>query len=86
MLDYVKRKWRAFGALGRAKTIRRLSVDEVEQRLAEPGFFVFDANWRSLWRKGHVPGARHVAYDAFGPEELPADKQATLLFYCHNAL
>ena len=63
-----------------------MSAAEVARRLDEPDFHVFDANWHMLWQKDHVPGARHVAYDSFDEGDLPVDKSATLLFYCHNAL
>lgn len=86
MIGYLQRKWRALGSLRRGRGLGQLSLDEVERRLGEPGFHVLDANWRALWRRGHLPGARHVEYDAFTSDDLPADRGATLVFYCHNAL
>lgn len=67
--------------LGR-RAFPELSVDEVAARLGQPGFFVYDANHAETYVQGHVPGARLVAYDDLPPGVLPADKKATLVFYC----
>ncbi|HUJ62519.1 MAG TPA: rhodanese-like domain-containing protein [Kofleriaceae bacterium] len=62
--------------------IPELSVAEVAARLGRPGFHVFDNNGRARWQRSHVPGAKHLnAYD-YAAGELPADKAATLVFYC----
>jgi rhodanese-related sulfurtransferase len=62
--------------------IRELTTSEVAARLGQPGFFVFDNNGHGRWKRGHVPGAKNLnAYD-YGAGELPADKAATLVFYC----
>jgi rhodanese-related sulfurtransferase len=59
-----------------------LSVDEVEQRLGTPGFFVFDNNSQGRWKRSHVPTAQWLDPYDFAESELPPDKQATLVFYC----
>jgi rhodanese-related sulfurtransferase len=84
MFEYVQRKWNALGAITRAGDIGRLTADEVEARLGE--LTVLDANPRFIFEREHLPGARHVEYDQFAESELPADKDAPLLFYCHNGL
>ncbi len=62
--------------------IPELTVADVASRLGQPDFFVFDNNGHGRWKRGHVPGAKNLnAYD-YDPGELPADKQATLVFYC----
>jgi rhodanese-related sulfurtransferase len=62
--------------------IPELTVDQVAARLREPGFHVFDNNSPARWKRSHVPGAINVnAYD-YPPEVLPADREATLVFYC----
>jgi rhodanese-related sulfurtransferase len=64
-----------------ADDVRFMPMDEVERRLGQPGFAVFDANVPEVWEKSHLPGAVHVTgKDLAGL--LPADKKATLLFYC----
>jgi rhodanese-related sulfurtransferase len=84
MFEYVQRKWNALGAITRAGDIGRLNVDEVEARLGE--LVVLDANPRFIFDREHLPGARHVDYDRLEESELPHDKDAVLLFYCHNSL
>jgi rhodanese-related sulfurtransferase len=59
-----------------------LTVADVAARLGQPGFHVFDNNGRARWQRSHVPGAKNLnAYD-YDAGELPADKAATLVFYC----
>ena len=62
--------------------IRELSVSEVAARLGQPGFFVFDNNGQGRWQRGHVPGAKNLDAHDYSAGELPADKAATLVFYC----
>ena len=64
----------------------RFTVDQVERRLGQPNVYVFDDNSADVYAKNHVPGA--VRMDAKGMKEgvLPADKNATLIFYCMNEL
>ena len=62
--------------------IPELTVADVASRLGQPDFFVFDNNGHGRWKRSHVPGAKNLnAYD-YDASELPADKQATLVFYC----
>ena len=62
--------------------IPELTVAEVAARLGEPGFHVFDNNSRGRWARGHVPGAKNLHAYGYEASELPADKAATLVFYC----
>jgi hypothetical protein len=66
--------------------LKKMSVDDVEKRIADkdPSFFVFDANMREVFDKGHVPGATFVPDEGVTASLLPKDKAATLLFYCSN--
>lgn len=59
-----------------------LTLQEVATRLGEPGFHVFDTNGAGRWRRGHVPGAINVNAYSFPVTVLPADREATLVFYC----
>ena len=47
---------------------------------------VIDVNSPQSWAKAHVPGALHLDAQAFNAADLPADKQALLVFYCSNPL
>jgi rhodanese-related sulfurtransferase len=62
--------------------VSELTVDDVAARLGQPGFHVFDNNGHGSWLKGHVPGALHLDAGSFVAGDLPADKSATLVFYC----
>jgi rhodanese-related sulfurtransferase len=51
---------------------------------ADPSVVILDANAKRSWLLARVPGARHLHTLEFGPEQLPADRNATLVFYCSN--
>ena len=65
-----------------------LTVDEVESKVnAKDGkTFVYDNNDQERWAKGHVPTAKWVAFNKVTAADLPADKSATLIFYCAHEL
>lgn len=62
--------------------IPELTIADVAARLGQPDFFVFDNNGHGRWKRSHVPGAKNLNAYAYDASELPADKQATLVFYC----
>jgi len=62
--------------------LRELSVHDVSARLGSPGFYVFDNNGPGRWARSHVAGAKNLNAYAYAASELPADKAATLVFYC----
>jgi rhodanese-related sulfurtransferase len=62
--------------------IPELTVDQVAARLGQPDFHVFDNNGNARWKRSHVPGAKSLNAHAYEAGELPADKAATLVFYC----
>jgi rhodanese-related sulfurtransferase len=62
--------------------IPELTVAEVAARLGTPGFFVYDNNGAGRWKRSHVPGAKNLNAHLYEANELPADKSATLVFYC----
>lgn len=62
--------------------IPELTVAEVAAKIGQPGFFVFDNNGAGRWKRGHVPGAKNLNAYNYDPGELPADKDATLVFDC----
>jgi len=61
-----------------------LTVAQVAARLKEKNFYVFDCNDEGTFAAGHVPGAKFCHYDQLSEKDLPADKKATLVFYCAN--
>jgi rhodanese-related sulfurtransferase len=62
--------------------IAELTVAEVAARIGQPDFHVYDNNGAGRWKRSHVPGARHLNAHLYEASELPADKTATLVFYC----
>ena len=74
------------GAETPAQELAQVSVDEVAGAVEghDPSWAIFDANSRETFDANHVPGATWVDYDAVTQEQLPADRSATLVFYCAN--
>jgi hypothetical protein len=70
-------------ARAEAEPFGRLEVAQVEAMLGRKDVLVFDVNSAELYAKGHVPGARFSEL-AEVKENLPADKELTLVYYCHN--
>ena len=71
-------------AHGNSEGFGSLTPAEVAARLKEKNVYVFDNNELERWQKSHVPGARWVHPTEYEAKELPADKSATLIFYCAN--
>jgi hypothetical protein len=67
-----------------ARSFGELTVDQVAEKIGKPGVYLYDNNNREEWVEGHVPTATWLDYGAITAKDLPADKDATLIFYCHN--
>jgi rhodanese-related sulfurtransferase len=63
-----------------------ITLQELDERMQQKPneTFVFDANSKEHFADGHMPRAKHLAYDEVKAEALPADKNAFLVFYCWN--
>lgn len=64
--------------------LKSISCRDVNDLLPLKQVAVFDVNARSRWAAAHLPGARHLDPEHFGPGDLPADKDTQLVFYCSN--
>lgn len=65
----------------------KVTVAEVAAMLEKnETVFVFDANGRESYLKGHIPGAQWIQYDVVTAADLPESKDAKLVFYCYNPL
>lgn len=67
----------------------RLTVDELDAKMADAkagklALFLYDNNHKERFEKSHIPGAKWIEYDKIQANDLPADKNATLVFYCAN--
>jgi 3-mercaptopyruvate sulfurtransferase SseA len=66
--------------------LKRLTVEQVAAKIAakDGKTFVFDNNPKESWTAGHVPGAKWLDDEKVTAADLPANKGATLIFYCHT--
>ena len=62
-----------------------ISIDEVARIMKRPGVALLDVNVPEVWEKYHIPGATHID-NADIARFLPADRSATLIFYCAGPL
>ena len=67
-----------------AEGFGRLTPQEVQAKLKQKNVYVFDNNDKDVFAAGHVPHARWLDPSDYDPKALPADKNATLIFYCHS--
>jgi rhodanese-related sulfurtransferase len=66
--------------------LRTVAPAAVLQLTREGRAFAVDVNSRESWLAARVPGAVNLDPMSFAPAALPADKTATLVFYCSNPL
>jgi rhodanese-related sulfurtransferase len=66
--------------------LKSLSPADVQRLLQDGKARVYDVNSDPSWHKAHVPGAVHLDSEGYGAADLPADKEAALVFYCSNPL
>jgi rhodanese-related sulfurtransferase len=66
--------------------LKSISCGEVMALLQQEQITVIDVNDRTRWLAARVPSARNLDPAAFVANELPADKNATLIFYCSGYL
>lgn len=64
----------------------RLTAGQVERRLGQAKVYVFDGNSPETYAEHHLPGAVRMNHKEITRGVLPADKDATLVFYCMNEL
>jgi hypothetical protein len=62
-----------------------MSVDDLAGRIERhERIGVFDANNRTRYETGHIPGAVWVAFNDLHASDLPQDHGTALVFYCAN--
>ncbi|MFP7723548.1 rhodanese-like domain-containing protein [Lysobacter sp. A3-1-A15] len=66
--------------------VKSMSCHEVQALPPEQRACVFDVNDGSRWSLARVPGARNLDPSGFTRDELPADTDALLVFYCSNPM
>ena len=73
-----------FVAHGSNEGFGSLTPQEVFAKLKQKNVFVYDNNSPEVFKDAHVPRAKWLHPSEYDAKELPADKSATLIFYCHN--
>jgi rhodanese-related sulfurtransferase len=61
-----------------------LTIDQVSDLIAKHDVAVFDNNSLDRYKQSHLPGAKWVSFKDVKASDLPADKQAKLVFYCES--
>lgn len=64
--------------------LKAISPTDLHQRLQDDTVTVIDVNSAQSWAKASVPGALNLDPNTYSNDDLPKDKQATLVFYCSN--
>ena len=66
--------------------LKSTSPAELQQLKQAEEITVVDVNAPERWRETHVPGSKNLDPETFKAKDLPADKSATVVFYCSNLL
>lgn len=69
--------------------LRTISPAELHRAIQEDGrreLVTIDVNSAGSWEQARVPGSIHLDPATYGPEALPSNTQAPLVFYCSNPL
>ena len=72
--------------IARLMGLPTISPAELHRRMGTERIDVLDVKAPGSWHRARVPGARPLDPVAFGAADLPADRDATLVFYCSNPL
>lgn len=70
--DDAKKKWTEIG------------VEELAKAIDAGNAHLFDNNPKFVWEKRHIPGAAWLPANQYDAEDLPAEKDAFVVFYCMN--
>lgn len=66
--------------------LKTISPDELQQLIQERRVTVIDVNSRQSWIKARVPGALNLDPADYTDNDLPPDKESSLVFYCSNPM
>lgn len=61
-----------------------LTVQQVKDKLHAKNVYIYDNNDPEVFKDAHLPTAKWLNPMDYDAKSLPADKNATLIFYCHN--
>jgi rhodanese-related sulfurtransferase len=71
----------AAGCARQGEPFAMVSIEDVEGMLGQPDVVIVDANTPEVFRRNHLPGARHWK-SAPAAELLPPEKDRRIVFYC----
>ncbi|MFN3202765.1 MAG: rhodanese-like domain-containing protein [Bradymonadia bacterium] len=74
------------GEMKAQATPATMTTAQLEEAMSAKKVTVVDTNNAEKFAKAHIPGATHVPYDQVSASTLPADKNASLVFYCANTM
>ena len=66
---------------------RQITMEEaVAMMEEETGYIILDVRTPEEYNDGHIPGARNIANEAIGSEQIPElpDKDQLILVYCRS--
>ena len=66
--------------------LKTIAPDALHRLMQNEQCAIIDVNSRSSWMKARVPGARNLDRADYKDSDLPADKNAVLVFYCSNPM
>ncbi|MEO8362610.1 MAG: rhodanese-like domain-containing protein [Vicinamibacteria bacterium] len=66
--------------------LKVISPADLNRLVEQDQVTVIDVNSRESWTKAHVPGAANLDPVDYAPTDLPADKDAPIVFYCSGQL
>ena len=66
--------------------IPTIAPNALRRMIEQRAVTVIDVNARERWAEAHVPTARNVDPVTWREQELPADKDAMVVFYCSGPL
>jgi rhodanese-related sulfurtransferase len=70
--------------IARLMGLETISPQELHGLLQEGRAAAIDVNSPESWAHARVPGAVNLDPSAYGAADLPADRNALLVFYCSN--
>jgi rhodanese-related sulfurtransferase len=70
--------------IARLMGLETISPRELHRLLQEGGAAAIDVNSPQSWAQARVPGAVNLDPAAYDTGDLPANKDALLVFYCSN--
>ncbi len=72
--------------IARLMGLDTISPAGLHQLMGQQQVAVIDVNSPESWAEGHVPGAVNLDPSDYIEEQLPRDKDATVVFYCSGPM